>query len=122
MRLDTISGSMSILSMRMSTSPGNEINMMTSSDGSKIRATKPIRNPRKTPVTVSTSSKFVRSHFHGYSSGQQHTDTHTPYTIIIVYITVERLKVKGPYRYYSRGKKDFATYCFLLHFLLFSVR
>ena len=58
MRLDTMSGSMSILSMRMSTSPGNETNMITSSEGSKIRATKPMMKPRNTLMTVKTSNRF----------------------------------------------------------------
>jgi len=65
MRLETMSGRMSILRMRMRTSPGNETNMMTSSDGEKTRATKPMMKPRNTEMTVSTSSRFSRNHFHG---------------------------------------------------------
>ena len=59
---DTMSGKMSILSMRMRTSPGNEMNMMTSSLGFAPRMAKPMITPNTTPSTVRTSSRFVRSH------------------------------------------------------------
>ena len=59
---------MSILSMRMSTSPGNSMNMMTSWLGLAARAAKPMIPPRITPRTVSTNSRFSLHHAANYNN------------------------------------------------------
>lgn len=60
MRLDVISGRMSILSMRIRISPGNESIMMVSGDGFVKRHKNPSNNPRKTKAMVNARSKLLR--------------------------------------------------------------
>ena len=47
----------------MSTSPGKEMNMMTSTVGWCLRTAKPMIPPNRTPRSVNVRSKFVFSHF-----------------------------------------------------------
>ena len=60
MRLDMMRGRMIILSILISTSPGNEMSMIVSSLRSCGRRTKPMAVPTKTPLTVNTSSRLFR--------------------------------------------------------------
>jgi len=57
-RLDVISGRISILSIRMSRSPGNERIMIVSVDGFDMRTRKPSRNPKNTPAMVNVSKRL----------------------------------------------------------------
>ncbi len=54
-----MSGRMSIFNILMSTSPGKDMNMITSSLGLAALPANPIIPPRITPNTVSTNNRFV---------------------------------------------------------------
>ena len=60
MRLDVISGRISIFSMRIRISPGNERIIIVSEDGSVRRIRKPSRKPRNTPAIVNVRSRLLR--------------------------------------------------------------
>jgi len=60
-RLDVISGKISILSIRMRTSPGNERIIIVSAVGVLIRQRNPSINPRITPAMVNVSRRLFRS-------------------------------------------------------------
>ena len=73
--LDMMSGRISILSMRMSTSPGKLMNMMISLLGFPARAAKPITPPMSTPRIVSTSNRFFRHQRRHYNNECQSCHT-----------------------------------------------
>ena len=54
-KLETINGKIHILSILISISPGNEINMMASSLNLALRKDNPSTNPRTTPKNVKTN-------------------------------------------------------------------
>lgn len=60
-RDETMSGSISIFSIRIKISPGNEINMIVSSLNSEKRSRKPMIKPSTTPAIVRTSRAFSLS-------------------------------------------------------------
>ena len=60
-RLDVIRGRISILSIRIRMSPGNERIIIVSVDGLDIRTTKPSMKPKNTPAIVNVKSRLFRS-------------------------------------------------------------
>jgi len=62
MRLDMMSGKIIILSILISTSPGNEMSKIVSSLRLWGRRTNPISEPTNTPLTVRTSSRLFLIH------------------------------------------------------------
>ena len=61
-KLETISGRISILRSLMRISPGNPMAIMALSDGSANRSTSPNTIPIITDATVKTNNKFILSH------------------------------------------------------------
>ena len=61
-RLETIRGSINIFKALIKISPGNEISLMASSDGSARRRMNPSNTPRTTPVIVSRRSRLSLHH------------------------------------------------------------
>lgn len=62
MRLEIMRGKINILSNLMSTSPGKETNMMTSSLGSPALPANPMMAPRVTPIMVASNSLLSLAH------------------------------------------------------------
>ena len=60
MRLDVIRGNISILSIRIRMSPGNERIMIVSVDGLVKRQRNPSKRPRKTPAMVNVRRRLFR--------------------------------------------------------------
>ncbi len=59
-RLDVIRGNISILSIRIRMSPGNERIIIVSEDGFDKRQRNPNNNPKKTPAIVNVRSRLFR--------------------------------------------------------------
>ncbi len=60
-RLDVIRGRISILSIRIRMSPGNERIIIVSVDGFDKRTRKPSKKPKNTPAMVNVKSRLSRS-------------------------------------------------------------
>ena len=60
-RLDVINGNISILSIRIRMSPGNERIIIVSADGFVKRHRNPSNKPKKTPAMVNVSRRLFRS-------------------------------------------------------------
>lgn len=60
-KLEVINGRISILSIRISMSPGKERIIMVSEDGFDKRQRNPSNRPKKTPAMVNVSRRLFRS-------------------------------------------------------------